>query len=296
MEKVAQQAGKAAPAMAIAGALVAAPQAQHVLAASARPLTVTAHQTAAQATGATAPGATTPAAKLDAFATRAVTVAAAQAPKHAALASVTEYQVRSGDTLSGIAERFYKDASDWQYLYHENDKTISDPNLIYPGQSLEIPASVPPGYTLSSYVPKHAASTPTTPTTPTAPATPVVTATNQDSQPAQVDEATGGSADTAPAPAGDYTCSGLEQLWEQAGGNPDDAFMAAEIAMAESSGDPNAISPTDDYGLWQINASNGSLATLNPFDNAKSAIILSDDGTNWNPWTTYHTGAYYGKC
>ena len=48
--------------------------------------------------------------------------------------------------------------------------------------------------------------------------------------------------------------------------------MAAEIAMAESGGNPNAISPTDDFGLWQINASNGSLATLNPFQNAKSAI------------------------
>ena len=72
--------------------------------------------------------------------------------------------------------------------------------------------------------------------------------------------------------------------------------MAAEIARAESGGNPNAISPTDDFGLWQINASNGSLATLNPYANARSAIILSHDGTNWGPWTTYHIGAYYGQC
>ena len=72
--------------------------------------------------------------------------------------------------------------------------------------------------------------------------------------------------------------------------------MAAEIAMAESGGNPNAISPTDDYGLWQINASNGALATLNPYENARSAIILSDDGTNWDPWTTYTSGAYSGRC
>ncbi len=72
--------------------------------------------------------------------------------------------------------------------------------------------------------------------------------------------------------------------------------MAAEIAMAESGGNPNAISPTDDFGLWQINASNGSLATLNPYQNARSAVILSDNGANWNPWTTYRIGAYYGRC
>jgi hypothetical protein len=66
--------------------------------------------------------------------------------------------------------------------------------------------------------------------------------------------------------------------------------------MAESGGNPNAISPTDDFGLWQINASNGSLATLNPYENARSAIVLSHDGTDWDPWTTYHIGAYYGQC
>jgi hypothetical protein len=40
----------------------------------------------------------------------------------------------------------------------------------------------------------------------------------------------------------------------------------------------------------------GSLATLNPYQNARSAVTLSDNGTNWNPWTTYRTGAYYGQC
>ncbi len=70
--------------------------------------------------------------------------------------------------------------------------------------------------------------------------------------------------------------------------------MAAEIAMAESGGNPNAISPTNDFGLWQINGSNGSLATLNPSANAHSAVVLSDNGTNWRPWTTYTSGAYCG--
>ena len=54
--------------------------------------------------------------------------------------------------------------------------------------------------------------------------------------------------------SGTLSCSGLEQLWTSAGGNPADAFMAAEIAMAESGGNQYALSPTDDYGYWQINA------------------------------------------
>jgi Lysozyme like domain len=96
--------------------------------------------------------------------------------------------------------------------------------------------------------------------------------------------------------SGTLSCSGLEQLWDSAGGNPSDAFMAAEIAEAESGGNQYALSPTDDYGYWQINGSNGALATFNAYGNARSAIILSDDGSNWNAWTTYHTGAYEGRC
>jgi hypothetical protein len=72
----------------------------------------------------------------------------------------------------------------------------------------------------------------------------------------------------APTSSGSYSCSGLESLWKEAGGSSGTAFMAAEIAMAESGGNPNAISPTDDFGLWQINGSHGSMATLNPLGNA----------------------------
>ena len=95
---------------------------------------------------------------------------------------------------------------------------------------------------------------------------------------------------------GVYSCSGLETLWRNAGGSSAEAFTAAEIAMAESGGNPNAISPTDDFGLWQINGSHGSMATLNPAGNARSAVSISSDGRNWGPWTTYTSGAYRGKC
>jgi len=72
--------------------------------------------------------------------------------------------------------------------------------------------------------------------------------------------------------------------------------MAASIAMAESGGNPSAISPTNDYGLWQINGSHGALATLNPLGNAEAAVSISGNGGDWGAWTTYTSGAYSGRC
>ena len=74
--------------------------------------------------------------------------------------------------------------------------------------------------------------------------------------------------------------------------------MAAEIAMAESGGEQYAVSPSDDYGYWQINMPSWGpeLATFNAIGNAKAAIQISQDGTNWSPWTTYTSGAYEGRC
>jgi hypothetical protein len=99
-----------------------------------------------------------------------------------------------------------------------------------------------------------------------------------------------------PVVQGYYSCSALEALWESAGGSYGTAFIAAEIAMAESGGNPNAISPTNDYGLWQINGSHGAQATLDPLGNARAAVAISSDGTDWSPWTTFTSGAYIGQC
>ena len=91
-----------------------------------------------------------------------------------------------------------------------------------------------------------------------------------------------------------------------------DPNLAAAVAMAESGGNacaqgdpnigaggyqcggPNGTSTS--FGLWQVNT------TFNPqYDaasllggpyNARAAYAISNGGANWNPWTTYRTGAF----
>jgi LysM repeat protein len=298
---VAVQAGRAAPAVAIAGALVAVPAAQHAFMGQDASATVSTQTHEAAQGDHTARQGTQPAATLDSISTRSVTVASTGNARHAAQVKSSHYTVRSGDTLSKIAERFYDKAADWGYIYHENAKTVSNPNLIFAGERLYIPGTVPAGYKLSDYAPKHAA--------PTVTATAAVTTSSGSSSgstggsstvvtqsASQGSSSSSGGSGSSGGLSGTLGCSGLEELWKSAGGNPADAFMAAEIAMAESGGNQYALSPTDDYGYWQINASNGALATFDAYGNARSAITLSDDGANWNPWTTYRTGAYEGRC
>jgi nucleoid-associated protein YgaU len=50
-----------------------------------------------------------------------------------------QYTVVSGDTLSGIAQRFYGDAEKFHVIFQANRNQIDDPDLIFPGQVLRIP-------------------------------------------------------------------------------------------------------------------------------------------------------------
>lgn len=53
---------------------------------------------------------------------------------------VRTYTVVSGDSLSKIAKREYGDGNKWRQIYDANRDKINDPDLIYPGQVLTIPA------------------------------------------------------------------------------------------------------------------------------------------------------------
>ena len=241
VEKVAEVAGKAAPAVAIAGVLVAAPAAN---------------------------AATSGPAKATTVAERVHTDAEVTPVKPASHAQVAErsYTVESGDTLASIAQRFYHNYNDWTWIYQANRSTVSNPNAIFPGEHLQIPGGAPV-HTTSGHKPRHAKANP-----------PATTLT------------------TSAVPSGTLGCSGLERLWKDAGGNPGEAETAAAIAMAESGGNQYAHSPTNDYGYWQINGTWGALATYDPLGNAKAAVHISGNGTNWSPWTTYTSGAYHGRC
>jgi LysM repeat protein len=170
------------------------------------------------------------------------------------------YTVRPGDTLSSIAKRFYGNPARWQWIFQANRSKIKNPNMIFVGEALNIPFKAPP---------RSQTSVPATSTALTT---------------------------TSTSLSGTLSCHGLEELWEQAGGSHSEAFMAAEIAMAESSGRQFATGPVGERGYWQINTNHGSLSTYDPLGNAKAAVIISSNGTNWHPWTTFLTGAFHGRC
>lgn len=93
------------------------------------------------------------------------------------------------------------------------------------------------------------------------------------------------------------TLTELQQL-AQSVGFPNPA-LAAAVAMAESGGDPNAYGDAQyggSIGLWQVNLpSHPNYSEQDLYDptfNAKAALSISSNGTNWKPWTTYRTGAY----
>jgi hypothetical protein len=191
-----------------------------------------------------------------------------QARAHAAAAR--SYTVRPGDSLSAIALRLCGVVNNWTGIYEASRAVIGpDPNVISAGQRLTIRCTDPPA--LLRLGSRHAI------------------------------RAVSASAGHAVRSSGFsssvvYSYAGLEQIWQAAGGPSWAAPVAACIAEHESGGRPWAVSPTNDYGLWQINGSHGALATLNALGNARAAVIISSGGRHWAPWTTRPMcGAAYAK-
>ena len=50
------------------------------------------------------------------------------------------YTVKPGDTLSKIAKEFYGEANKYNQIFEANKPMLKDPDKIYPGQVLRIPA------------------------------------------------------------------------------------------------------------------------------------------------------------
>lgn len=90
-----------------------------------------------------------------------------------------------------------------------------------------------------------------------------------------------------------YSAFQIMAFWEQAGGPPATSMVMCAVSLAESGGRDDAVSPSNDYGLWQINSSNfGGYTGLNftnwsdPLANARAAVIMSSAGTNVAAWCT----------
>jgi peptidoglycan DL-endopeptidase CwlO len=169
-----------------------------------------------------------------------------------ALATVL-YTVKPGDTLSGVAQQYN---TTWEAIYHDNQSAIRDPNFIYVGERLNVPA----GDLTTGVVPAQAA----------APQSPASSSVGQSapgqgyqvtpasaSTPAQSTPAPSSAAQSTPAPstptqstsdgasssASSTSASSLADI----PGVPES--FAACVAYRESTDDTNPAADGNAYGI-----------------------------------------------
>jgi LysM repeat protein len=267
MKVVPQAATAAAAAPTVAGvaaAICLSPQAPAQ--AATVPATPTAQQTASHT-------AIVPAAFRKAPTPAELLSASRQAAKKKVAAKIpATYTVRSGDTLSSIAHRFYKKSAAWPVLYWANHSKLKWADVINVGQVLKVPADphhIPaPPKQLSPvrYVPKHAAPQPAAATT--------------------SDE----SSEQAPAQSTQPTTT-TDAAWS--GTYPGGSFGACVVAH-ESGGNPNIWNASGHWGLYQFSeatwvAYGGSAADFGSASVAEQnqvfANALAQGGqSNWAPY------------
>jgi LysM repeat protein len=200
-----------------------------------------------------------------------------QAARHATSSGQASwYTVRSGDSLSAIAERAYHDQDAWPVLYWANRSTIHWADMIQPGQVLRIP--VKPARIPDPPAALGPAPDPTTETS--APSASV----SDSPAPAEAE----GTADVSPSgeSAGD-SASGYT------GGQPGGSFGQCVIAR-ESGGQSQVMNASGHYGLYQFSASTWAAYGGSPADfgdasvaeqNQVFANALADGGqSNWSAY------------
>lgn len=200
-----------------------------------------------------------PTAQLDAKSAPAGTSAPKAAPKPKTSPTVW-YTVKSGDTLSGIASRFYKNPAVWPAIYWANKSEIASADVIQPGQRLRIPPK-----------PAHIPAAPAT----AAPAPATTTA----AEPVATQVSTPAAAPAQATPVSTYSGSS--------------SFQQCVIAR-ESGGNSQVMNSSGHYGLYQFSYStwvayggspssfgNASVAQQNQvFSNA----IAAGGQSNWAPY------------
>jgi N-acetylmuramoyl-L-alanine amidase len=153
--------------------------------------------------------------------------------KHASPARQVSYTVKSGDTLSTIAGRFYRDSDYWPVLYWANQSQIHYANNLQVGQVLTVPVKPahipgPPTVLAPAPAPSTAQSAPVQATAPVQ-STSVSTAGDGSFQACVIERESGGNSQVMNS-SGHY---GLYQFsastWAEYGGNPAD-FGNASVA------------------------------------------------------------------
>ena len=106
--------------------------------------------------------------------------------------------------------------------------------------------------------------------------------------PAPLSSTNTGPPSTASGPQGAMSFDAVENAWLQAGGSPQAAAMAAAVADAESGLNPNATRTNPDgttsVGLWLIPQNGTPPGSTDPLANARAALQLSQNGTDWSQW------------
>ncbi len=64
-----------------------------------------------------------------------------QSDQPAPAKATTYYTIQSGDSLSKIAKEHYGDPNAYNKIFEANREVIEDPDKIYPGQQIRIPAA-----------------------------------------------------------------------------------------------------------------------------------------------------------
>jgi LysM repeat protein len=192
------------------------------------------------------------------------------AAEHAATVSA-KYTVKSGDTLSDIAKRVYKNPDYWPVLYWANHKQIRYANVIEVGQVLTVPAK-----------PAHIPNVPSVLGPTPAPA-PVATTSSTTGYAAPAYSAPAYSAPAYSAPVQSTTYSG-------GGGS---SFQQCVIAR-ESGGNSQVMNSSGHYGLYQFSSSTWAAYGGNPADFGNASVaeqnqvfnnaIAAGGASNWAPY------------
>lgn len=61
--------------------------------------------------------------------------------EEAIITEVQTYTIQKGDTLSKIAKEHYGASSAWKQIFEANRDVLDDPDRIFPGQVIKLPAT-----------------------------------------------------------------------------------------------------------------------------------------------------------